>query len=180
MAYTTKNYMTEGGDRWVVGGTLSLPNVTPAKGAKATLAIGTSTSEVTYTAKAIGVAGNSIKIAHVADVEAEAVKVEVDGTTITVRCVVAGGNITTTAAQVEAAITASEAASALVTAAKGSTGAGAVVEKAATPLANGKDTTPAKKGDICFDATNIYIATADIAITDDGTAWKKVALSALE
>lgn len=182
-----KVYFPQGAEKFVVGaggritvkpgGAINIPFLTPVKGAKAALVTGAdaSSNKVTFTAKAIGKAGNNITIAFVADDEAENVMVIVDGSNITVICKATAGTITTTATGVVAAITADVEASELVTA-EGS-GTSAVAEMEPTLLEGGKDTTPAQKGDVCFDATNIYIAIADVDITDTGANWKKVAHS---
>lgn len=161
------------------GGIINMPLLTPQKDARAVLKTGDSASVnvVTIAAKAIGMAGNSISVAFVADDEAEDVAVTVEGAAITVKCVVEEETIITTAAEVSAAITATPAAMALVTAS--GSGSGAVESLEATPLAGGKDTTPAKKGEIYFDITNIYIAVDDMAITDDGSGWHVIQHTAL-
>ncbi len=186
---TSKVYFPQGAEELVidaggrvttkVGGALGLPFLTPAKGAKASLKTGTSAggNEVTITAKAIGAAGNAVSVAYIADEEVEAATVAVNGRTIEVACVVAEDAIITTAAEIVAAITASAAASELVIAT--GTGTSAVLAAEATALAGGKDTTAARKGDMCFDSSNIYIALDDIGITDIGANWKKIALSSL-
>ena len=126
-----------------------------------------------------GAAGNDITIEYVDPEEANAaVSVEVAGTAIKVNLVPGeGGAITTTANDIIAAF----ADNTLVSVAKkaANDGTGVVTAMAATALTGGQDSTPAKKGDLYFDATNIYIATDDIAATDDGAKWKKVALVAL-
>jgi len=159
----------------------NLAELTPKKGAAATLttALGVANAELVFTAKTRGAAGNDITIEYVDPVEANAaVAVEVDGTAIKVLLVPGGGGaITTTANDIIAAFVDNT----LVSVAKkaGNDGSGVVTAMAATALAGGQDSTPAKKGDLYFDATNIYIAIDDIAATDDGSKWRKIAHSAL-
>jgi len=159
----------------------NLAELTPKKGAAATLttALGVANAELVFTAKTRGAAGNDITIEYVDPVEANAaVAVEVDGTAIKVLLVPGeGGAITTTANDIIAAFVDNT----LVSVAKkaGNDGSGVVTAMAATALAGGQDSTPAKKGDLYFDATNIYIAIDDIAATDDGSKWRKIAHSAL-
>ena len=177
--------MVKNGGRIIAepGGSIAdnLAELTPKKGAAATLttALGVAQAELVYTAKARGPGGNNITIEYVDPVEANAaVAVEVTGTAIKVLLVPGeAGAITTTANDIIAAF----ADNTLVSVAKkaGNDGSGVVTAMAATALAGGQDSTPAKKGDLYFDATNIYIATDDIAATDDGAKWKKVALVAL-
>lgn len=165
------------------GGSIAdnLAELTPKKGAAATLttAIGVAQAELVFTAKARGPGGNDITIEYVDPVEANAaVAVEVTGTAIKVLLVPGeGGAITTTANDIIAAF----ADNTLVSVAKkaGNDGTGVVTAMAATALAGGQDSTPAKKGDLYFDATNIYIAIDDIAAIDDGSKWRKIAHSAL-
>ena len=165
------------------GGSIAdtLAELTPKKGATATLttALGVAHAELVFTAKDRGPSGNSITIEYVDPVEANAaVSVNVVGTTIKVNLVPGGGGaITSTANDIIAAF----ADNSLVTVAKkaGNDGTGVVTAMQATALAGGQDSTPAKKGDLYFDATNIYIAIDDVAITDDGSKWRKVAHSAL-
>lgn len=188
MGVNAKVYFPQGAEEMVVdsggrvtvksGGVINIPFLTPVKGAKATLTTGTSagSNEVTVTAKVIGKAGNGITVAYVADDDATEASVAVEGTAITVTCKATEGTVTSTAAEIAAAITGSAAAAALV-AVEGD-GTSAVTGMESTPLEGGKDTTPAKKGDICFDTTNLYIALDDIVVTDAGTQWKKVAWTA--
>lgn len=165
------------------GGSIAdnLAELTPKKGAAATLttALGVAQAELVYTAKARGPGGNDITIEYVDPEEANAaVSVEVTGNAIKVNLVPGdGGAITTTANAIIAAF----ADNPLVSVAKkaANDGTGVVTAMVATALAGGQDSTPAKKGDLYFDATNIYIAIDDIVATDDGSKWKKVALVAL-
>lgn len=177
--------MVKNGGRIIAepGGSIAdnLAELTPKKGAAATLttALGVAQAELVYTAKARGPGGNNITIEYVDPVEANAaVAVEVTGTAIKVLLVPGeAGAITTTANDIIAAF----ADNTLVSVAKkaGNDGSGVVTAMAATALAGGQDSTPAKKGDLYFDATNIYIAVDDIAATDDGSKWHKIAHIAL-
>jgi len=165
------------------GGSIAdtLAELTPKKGAAAALttAIGVAHAELVFTAKERGPDGNDITIEYVDPEEANAaVAVEVDGTAIKVLLVPGeGGAITTTANDIIAAFADNE----LVGVAKkaGNDGTGVVTAMVATALAGGQDSTPAKKGDMYFDATNIYIAIGDVDTTDDGAKWRKIAHSAL-
>lgn len=159
----------------------NLAELTPKKGLAAALttALGVAQAEAVFTAKTRGVAGNDITIEYVDPEEANAaVSVEVAGNAIKVNLVPGdGGAITTTANDIIAAF----ADNALVTVAKkaGNDGSGVVTAMATTALAGGQDATPARKGDMFFDATNIYIAIDDVGITDDGANWRKVAHGAI-
>lgn len=165
------------------GGSIAdnLAEMTPKKGAAATLttALGVAQAELVYTAKERGPAGNNITIEYVDPAEANAaVSVDVEGTAIKVNLVPGDGQaITTTANDIIAAFVDHP----LVTVTKkaGNDGSGVVTAMAATALAGGQDSTPAKKGDLFFDTTNIYIAIDDISATDDGLKWKKIAHAAL-
>ncbi len=165
------------------GGSIAdnLAEMTPKKGAAATLttALGVAQAELVFTAKARGPGGNDITIEYVDPEEANAaVSVDVEGTAIKVNLVPGDGQaITTTANDIIAAF----ADNTLVSVAKkaGSDGTGVVTAMAATALAGGQDSTPAKKGDMYFDATNVYIAIDDVAITDDGSKWRKIQHAAL-
>lgn len=165
------------------GGSIAdtLAELTPKKGAAAALttAIGVAHAELVFTAKERGPDGNDITIEYVDPVEANAaVAVEVTGNAIEVLLVPGeGGAITTTANDIIAAF----ADNILVSVAKkaDNDGTGVVTAMEATALAGGQDSTPAKKGDMYFDATNIYIAIDDIIATDDGSKWRKIAHSAL-
>lgn len=159
----------------------NLAELTPKKGLAAALttAIGVAQAELVFTAKTRGKAGNDITIEYVDPEEANAaVSVDVVGTVIKVNLMPGGGEaITTTANDIIATLADNE----LVSVAKkaGNDGTGVVTGMAATALTGGQDATEAKKGDICFDNTNIYIAIDDVNITDDGSKWRKIAHSAL-
>lgn len=205
--YNCKNYQAQGGDKWVIEGDLlieaggeilvknggrisaepggviadNLAELTPKKGLAAALttAIGVAQAELVFTAKTRGEAGNDITIEYVDPEEANAaVAVDVMGTAIKVLLVPGeSGAITTTANDIIAAFTDNP----LVSVAKkaDNDGTGVVTAMEATALAGGQDATEAKKGDICFDNTNIYIAIDDVITTDDGAKWRKIAHSAL-
>ena len=165
------------------GGSIAdtLAELTPKKGAAAALttAIGVAHAELVFTAKERGPDGNDITIEYVDPVEANAaVAVEVTGNAIEVLLVPGeGGAITTTANDIIAAFADNILVSVAQTA--DNDGTGVVTAMEATALAGGQDSTPAKKGDMYFDATNIYIAIDDIIATDDGSKWRKIAHSAL-
>lgn len=111
--------------------------------AKATLStdLAGDDNDLKFTAKLKGHFGNTIKIAYVDPAAADAkIGVSVSGTTITVSLATdANKAITSTAANVKAAIEAVPAAAALVTVANvaANSGAGVVAAMAATALANG-------------------------------------------
>jgi hypothetical protein len=111
--------------------------------AKATLStdLAGDNNDLKFTAKLKGHFGNTIKIAYVDPAAADAqIGVSVSGTTITVSLATdANKAITSTAANVKAAIEAVPAAAALVTVANvaANSGAGVVAAMAATALANG-------------------------------------------
>lgn len=142
-----------------------------------------SNNDLDYTAVNGGTAGNSITIAY-ADPSANnaALSVSVVGSAITVNLATgSGGAITSTAAQIKAAIEASTPAGALVTVANKSAndGSGVVIAMSATPLAGGAaapsvavvETTPgvtatgrgAGKGTLLRDTTNgvLYVSTGE-------------------
>jgi phage tail sheath protein FI len=108
-------------------------------GVAATLATGTAgTDRITWTAKTPGAAGDAISIALVEAGNDTPISVEVAGQAITVHLATdGGGQATSTADQVVAAITLHAGASALATAT--STDTGVVVATAAAPLAGGTD-----------------------------------------
>jgi flagellar hook protein FlgE len=96
-------------------------------------------SDVTYTAVNGGIAGNDITIAYVdPGAASQALSIGVVGDAITVTLATDGASaITSTAAEIAAAIAADTDAAALVTATAESTGAGVVTAKAAANLAGG-------------------------------------------
>ena len=119
-----------------VGGyVITVPTVPTSVAAAATF--GTGTSEVVVTADAAGAAGNNISVALVdPSANNQTLSVSVVGQAITASLATgAAGAITTTAAQLTAAINANAAASALVTAT--GAGVGIVAAAAATNLTGG-------------------------------------------
>jgi hypothetical protein len=102
----------------------------------AQLATGGGTSQVVFTAKLAG-SGVTVEILNPDPPAANSpLSVSVTGNVITVRLATnAGGAVTSTAAQVAAAVNANPAASALVAATFGGTGTGVVQTLSATPLA---------------------------------------------
>lgn len=128
----------------------------------------------TYTAKAYGVAGDSITITHLGG-QSKSLSVTVTGTAIVVQLATNGSSVvTTTAAGVKTAIEANAAAAALVTVAYQGTGAGLAGVKTVTPLAGGVDVTAGDIGSIRFKADGSlgYIKTA-------AQVWKKFTLADL-
>ena len=105
-------------------------------GVAATLTIGTVTDTVDYTAVTPGTAGHSITVAHVDPGEAAPLSVAVTDSAIVVTLEYITDTITSTAAEVAAAVNANDDASALVSAVGG---AGDAVAQAETPLAGGID-----------------------------------------
>ena len=121
-----------------------------------------SNNAITYTAKQVGQAGNTITVAQVnPGTNNAALAVTVNGEQITVSLATDGtGTVTTTAAQVIAAVAANGPASALVAAANqgASTGAGVVPAVAQTALAGGSDPTtetPTILGQACSSVTQV-------------------------
>lgn len=138
---------------------------------------------LTFTAKTYGAAGNGISIRYVdPGANSQSLAVAVDGPAITVSLATnSGGTITSTAAEVKAAIEAKQAAANLVTVAimtsdsgTADDGTGVVTAMAAASLASGAGDGigTALPGAICIDTTN-----ADI-YRNDGTqaapVWVKV------
>ncbi|MEN9924162.1 MAG: B-type flagellin [Pseudomonadota bacterium] len=138
---------------------------------------------LTFTAKTYGAAGNNISVTYNdPGAASQSLSVSVSGTSIVVSLATNGGaSITSTAAQVKAAIEAVQAAANLITIAimtsdsgVGDDGSGVVTAMAATALADGAGDGigTALPGAICIDTTN-----ADI-YRNDGTqaapVWVKV------
>ena len=119
---------------------------TPAlvSGVRATAATGVDSSDnaITWTAKEYGTGGNAITVAMVDPGATASLGVSVTGSAITVNLAYATGAITSTAAQVMAAIEADASASALVTVADtgASDGTGVVASVTATSLSGGANT----------------------------------------
>lgn len=110
---------------------------------KSTLKTGSTTSEILWTAKVAGAAGDEIKIVLVDPAEETATTtVSVTGKVITVTLKDPTGlEVTATAKEVVAAVKAKAEAAALVDVAVTGTGEGVVAEKAETALADGADAT---------------------------------------
>jgi Phage tail sheath protein FI len=127
----------------VIGLVATAPNATPD--VKATLAIGTAgaNNALTFTSKKAGTLGNAITVALVDPGENEAaLDVTVDGDAIVVSLATGeDGNVTTTAAQLKAAIEGDADANALVAVANtgASSGAGVAAPLATTALSGGVD-----------------------------------------
>lgn len=106
----------------------------------ATKTFGLTTAGIVVTAKEAGVAGDSIKVSIInGKTSAAAISVAVTGKVIAVTCKDDGTDITSTAAEVKAAIEGKPEAAALVTVTLVSTGAGAMLAVAETALAGGAD-----------------------------------------
>lgn len=151
-----------------------LGRVAETRATKTTGVIGNNNA-ILWSANRRGTAGNSITVALV-DPSANnaALSVSVTGTAITVNLATSGaGAITSTAAQVIAAIEASEAASALVEVANAgaSTGAAAVAAVAAGPLSGGADNGQLKAHDPeATDGSQTAVAILVHAVTTAGSA----------
>jgi hypothetical protein len=135
-------------------------------------------NDILLNAKVGGVLGNSYSVALVDpdDNDAELAVSSENGLLFTVSLATGeAGAITSTAAQVIAALTAFPAFAAIMTAAngEGSDGTGVVTAVAATSLAGGANAiaaTPGALGDQLYDATNLYTLTA--------TGWETIAFDA--
>jgi hypothetical protein len=157
----------------------------PANAAQAALTVNPTGDDngLTYTARAYGTEGNSIKVAYTdPGANSAALSVSVFRQNITVSLATnGGGSITSTAAQVKAAIEAHTEANQLVTVAiqtgdsgTADDGSGVVTAMAASALTSGAGTGIGSivPGGICIDTTN-----ADIYRNDGTTAapvWVKV------
>lgn len=131
----------------VVGGTRFvgldvLAYVDIAEAVAASLAIGAGNAGVRYTAKSAGVAGNSVRVAHVAATGSNAptsVAVAGNDITVTLGTGATAGVVNATAAQVRDAVNAHAAASALVTASLVGDGTGTAAAAAIAALTGGAD-----------------------------------------
>jgi len=103
----------------------------------ATLTVGSSNAGIKFTAVTPGTSGNSITITYTNPMANNTLSVSVTGTAINVDLGYASSAITSTAANVLAAINASTAAKALVSGALTGTGASVVTAETTTPLATG-------------------------------------------
>lgn len=132
-------------------------------------------NDLTFTAKAAGALGNTIKIAYVISGSGSTATVSVSNNDITVT---AGSACT--AATVKTAIEAHTQANALVTVANkaANDGTGAISALAATELAGGSNATEAGAGDTRVDSGYLYVAYADVDASST-SGWKRIALSAL-
>ena len=112
-----------------------------ATAAAVTIDMTNATSDLTYTAKTAGSAGNKINVIHIdPSAPSQALSVEVRGNLIVVNLATGSNSaITSTAALVKAAVNASAEASAIVTCEDEGSGTGIVNATAATPLIGGKD-----------------------------------------
>lgn len=130
----------------IIGLVATAPDATPGTRAELTLAFTAAGSGVTYTAANIGTDGNKVRIRYTDPGTASAaLAVSVAGNDITVALATgAGGEITSTATEVAAAVNASLEASALVTAA--AAGSGVVSATGFQKLSGGEnDTFPLNK-----------------------------------
>ena len=147
-----------------------------AVAASLTTALTGTNNDLVFTAKTKGANGNAITIAYVNPGADGVIAVAVAGTAITVTLAYATGAITSTAANVAAAIAANTAANALVSTANAAAndGTGLVTALTATPLTGGVDGTVAEAGEVRFDASYLYLASADNSPVD--TNWRRVTL----
>ncbi len=165
-------------------GDVAVPVGTPINGVKAELEtdLAGDNNDLKFTAKTAGVLGNNITVEYVDPGENDAtLSVELVGTDIIVNLATgAGGDITTTASEIETALEDDDDIDALITVADkdGSNGSGVVTELEKTELENGVDGTVADKGAVAVDTTNIYICPQGATITDTDN-WKKVAHESL-
>lgn len=156
---------------------MDLPSeVTPVNGEKATVTIDMTNvdADLTYTAVVFGEDGNDITVTHVDPSANNAtLDVTVSGTDITVSLATDGGGlITSTAAQVKAAVNADPEASLLVLCEDENAGAGVVNAVVQTPLTGGVDVTAGEVGQVLFSSTEAFIKLG-------AQTWKKWSLSSL-
>lgn len=126
-----------------------LPWGNPIARASLTTALAGANNDLTYTARLLGVAGNSITVAYVVAGNNTPLTVSVTGSAITVNVATDGGGAaTSTANAVRNAVLASAPASALVNVelATGNDGSGVVTALTATALTGGVSNTPAISG----------------------------------
>lgn len=158
---------------------LNLGEIVPVDGVQSLLLVDPGVDGddgVTYTAVEYGVDGDDITITHV-DPGAEAtLSVDVDGTDIVVNLASSAvPAVTSTAADIVAAIIASDDASALVTAVAQGTGLGLAAAAAEAPLAGGVDCEPeAQVGAYGFNA-----AGTELYVRYDEQTWKHADIAAL-
>lgn len=107
----------------------------------ATLAIGTGTAGVTYTADNKGTGGNAIRVAHVNPGAASPLSLVVSGNDITVTLAHSGTALTSTAAQVRDFVNGHAGASPLVNAGLTGDGTGLAIAQALTNLSGGTNGT---------------------------------------
>ena len=135
--------------------------VTPVQ-AELTTALTGADNDLVFTAVTAGTLGNYITIAYIDPGEInQELSVVVTGLNIVFNLATGGaGAITSTADDLKAALVASEAASALVTAADagGDDGSGVVTAMAATALEGGVDGVPGAKGQVMFDDSALYVS----------------------
>jgi hypothetical protein len=157
---------------------MPLEGATPvnAVAAKLTTALTGANNDVVFTAKTKGEYGNGITIEYIDPGEDHVLSVAVVGKAIAVTLGYATAAITSTAANIKTAIEAHEAANALVSVANAAAndGSGVVTAMEATPLADGVDGTVAKAGEVRFDSSYLYLATADNSPADQN--WRRVSL----
>lgn len=149
-----------------------------AKEASLTTALAGGDNDMVYTAVATGPGGNAITVEYIDPGADGAISVAVNGTVIAVTLAYGLGAVTSAAADVKLAIDDTPAAAALVTVANAAadTGAGLVTAMAATPLAGGVVGTTGSAGQVVYDGTYLYVATAANGAT--GKNWRRVALGA--
>lgn len=154
----------------------SVASVVSGVQAAVTVDMTNANSDMTYTAVAYGTTGNDISIVHV-DPSANdaALAVSVDGTIITVSLATGvAGAITSTAAEVKAAVNAHAGASLLVLAEAEGTGVGVVNAAVSADLIGGINVTAGDVGTFKYksDGSLLYIKTAE-------QVWKKATLASL-
>lgn len=146
-----------------------------AVAAALTTALTGTNNDLVFTAKVKGAAGNSITVAYVdPGANDAALSVQVTGTEIVVSLATDGsGVITSTAAQVEAAIEASTAAAALVTVANAAAndGTGVVTAMAEDALEGGVDGTPGEAWEQRWHGGYLYLNASDAPATVSTANW---------
>ena len=147
---------------------------TPVTASALTMDCTNALADVNLTAVTAGLIGNGISTQFVdPGAASQALSVSVSGNAITVNLATdAGSNVTSTAAQVAAAINADAAASALVSAAPEGAGTGVVNSIAQTNLAGGVDATTYSTSLSVYDSLgSTVVLTMDFSRTATGWDW---------
>lgn len=147
--------------------------------AAALIALGAPDNEVTFTADVAGVAAHdySVQIADPGGAENQGLSVEDSGGAVTINPATDGvGAITSTANEVVAAANTHFVNNSipLTASVEEGTGEGAVAAEGPSNLAGGVDGTVGYKGQMLFDATNIYVSVEDSTVSVGN--WKQATL----